>query len=218
MLETMAIHEVSPDRLLATKRIVTAFNAGDIDSIKEIVFDASVEVCDVRFSNIQQAFVGKAALFSLWAALFEAFPNGIFRTSDSVINEKKQVNTSFLFFGTKIFPLLIDGTSIEIVANNSNSNIDSSSNYNSNYSSSSSSSIDSTSFSSLSKTAFGAALAASAANRGSVVVDRERPMFTTAELLEVEHIPEMVFEGRIVLHLNETCKIRKFDFLWNRKY
>jgi hypothetical protein len=182
MLETMAIREVSPERLLATKRIVNAFNAGDIEAIRDIVFDAALEICEVYFSNLQHVFVGKAALFSLWASLFEAFPNGIFRTSDSVINEKKQVYTSFLFFGTKIFPLLIDGMPLELLA--------------------SSKPIDPQY---LMQTA-------------SVVVDRNRPVFTTAELLEAEHIPEMVFEGRIVLHLNENCRIRKFDFAWNRKY
>lgn len=213
MLETMAIREVSPDRLLATKRIVTAFNAGDIDEIREIVFDASLDVCDVHFSNIQHAFVGKAALFSLWTALFEAFPNGIFRTSDSVINEKKRVYTSFLFFGTKIFPLLIDGTSMEIVANNNSNN-----NTNNNKAASSSSSTSLSSSSTRGALSSSGQQAMPSSSRASVVVDRERPMFTTAELLEAEHIPEMVFEGRIVLHLNESCKIRKFDFSWNRKY
>eukprot|EP00981_Chlorochromonas_danica_P006578 scaffold1435_cov162-Ochromonas_danica.AAC.12 len=42
----------------------------------------------------------------------------------------------------------------------------------------------------------------------SVIVDRNRPMYTTAELLETDTIPEMVFEGRIVLHMNEHCRIR----------
>lgn len=182
MLETMAIREVSPDRLLATKRIVTSFNAGDIEAIRDIIYDATLDSCEVVFSNMQHVFVGKSALFSLWASLFEAFPNGIFRTSDSVINEKKQVYTSFLFFGTKIFPLLIDGMPLELLATTKPVDLQ------------------------------------QTPAKASVIVDRSRPIFTTAELLEAEHIPEMVFEGRIVLHLNEQCRIRKFDFAWNRKY
>lgn len=181
MLETLAIREVSPDRLLATKRIVNAFNAGDIESIRDIVYESTLDLCEVYFSNLHHVFIGRAALFSLWASLFEAFPNGIFRTSDSVINEKKQVYTSFLFFGTKIFPLLVDGMPLEVLA--SDRPID----------------------------------PQYIMQTASVKVDRNQPLFTTAELLEVENIPEMVFEGRIVLHMNEHCHIRKFDFAWNRK-
>lgn len=181
MLETMAIREVSPDRLLATKRIVNAFNAGDVEAIHEIVFDAALDSCEVCFTNLQHVFIGKSALFSLWISLFEAFPNGIFRTSDSVINEKKQVYTSFLFFGTKIFPLLIDGMPLELLATAGTINPQ------------------------------------YLVHTASVIVDRNRPMYTTAELLETDTIPEMVFEGRIVLHMNEHCRIRKFDFAWHRK-
>jgi hypothetical protein len=181
MIESMAIREVSADRLLATKRIINAFNAGDIETIHDIINDCAFDTCEVYFSNLQHVFIGKIALFSLWASLFDAFPNGIFRTSDSVINEKKQVFTSFLFFGTKIFPLLIDGMPLEALATTKP--------------------LDPQSL----------------VQTASVKVDRSRPMFTTTELLEVENIPEMVFEGRIVLHLNEQCRIRKFDFAWNRK-
>lgn len=181
MIESLAIREIAPDRLLATKRIITSFNSGDIESIHDIIHDATLDTCEVYFSNLQHVFVGKSALFSLWSSLFDAFPNGIFRTSDSVINEKKQVFTSFLFFGTKIFPLLIDGMPLEALT--STKPFDPS----------------------------------SMIQTASVKVDRAKPMFTTSELLEAETIPEMVFEGRIVLHMNEHCKIRKFDFAWNRK-
>jgi hypothetical protein len=181
MIETLAIREIEPDRLLATKRIITGFNSGDIEGIHDIINDCTLDSCEVYFSNLQHVFVGKIALFSLWSSLFDAFPNGIFRTSDSVINEKKQVFTSFLFFGTKIFPMLIDGMPLEALA--------------------STKPLD----------------AISLPQTASVKVDRTRPMFTTLELLEAETIPEMIFEGRIVLHMNEHCRIRKFDFAWNRK-
>jgi hypothetical protein len=42
-------------------------------------------------------------------------------------------------------------------------------------------------------------------------------MFNTAELLETDDIPEMIFEGRIILQMNEHCQIKKFDFSWSRK-
>jgi hypothetical protein len=210
----MAIREITPDRILATKRIVNAFNAGDIEGIREIVYHSTLDSCEVYFSNLNHLFRGQAALFSLWSSLFEAFPNGIFRTSDSVINEKKQVFTSFLFFGTKIFPLLIDGLPLEILTT-----------------------TPATTTAALALSALaGLPLSVDKRFSGStgtfsiqhqqhpqttsspfVKVDRNQPMFTTAELLEVENIPEMVFEGRIVLHLNENCKIRKFDFAWSRK-
>jgi hypothetical protein len=126
-------------------------------------------------------FIGKAALYSLWVSLFEAFPNGVFRTSDSVINENKQVNTKFLFTGTKIFPLLIDGMPVELLQSED-----------------------------LPEPSI-------VVQSASVVADRSRPMYNTAELLETDDIPEMTFEGRIILQMNEHCQIKKFDFSWSRK-
>ncbi len=223
MIESMAIREITPDRLLATKRIITTFNSGDIEGIRDIIYESTTEHVEVYFSNLtHNAFIGKSALFSLWSSLFEAFPNGIFRTSDSVINEKKQVFTSFLFFGTKIFPLLIDGMPLELLTMSSSSAIkpvqlehqNQIHRQNSLFGASSrntSSSMNANT--SLSQTIGGS----SSGSVATVKVDRNRPIYTTAELLEAESIPEMVFEGRIVLHMNEHCRIRKFDFVWNRK-
>jgi hypothetical protein len=223
MIESMAIREITPDRLLATKRIITAFNSGDIEGIRDIIYESTTEHVDVYFSNLtHNVFIGKSALFSLWSSLFEAFPNGIFRTSDSVINEKKQVFTSFLFFGTKIFPLLIDGMPLELLTMSSSSAIKPVQLEHQNQ-------LQNSLFSSLSATSRNPASSLNAntslsynggSSSGSVAtvkVDRHRPIYTTAELLEAESIPEMVFEGRIVLHMNEHCRIRKFDFVWNRK-
>lgn len=181
-LQVAMINEVSPDRLIATKRIINAYNAGDIEGIKGIIYDATVSLCEIYFSSLTHVFIGKAALYSLWVSLFEAFPNGVFRTSDSVINENKQVYTKFLFSGTKIFPLLIDGMPVELVSSQ------------------------------------GIAQEPSiVVQSASVVADRTRPMFNTAELLETDDIPEMIFEGRIILQMNESCQIKKFDFSWARK-
>lgn len=174
------IQEISPDRLLSAKKIINAYNSGDIEMIKDIIHYSAVDFCEVCFSSLKHLFIGRVALFSLWVSLFEAFPNGVFRTSDSVINEKKQVYTSFLFFGTKIFPLLIDGIPFEFLS------------------------------SQMSESQY-------IGQSASVVIDRERPIYTTAQLLAMERPPEMIFEGYIVLHMNEFCRIKRFDFSWVRK-
>jgi len=176
LVHAPTVKDISADRLLATKRIITAFNSGDIELLRDIVYESTMDSCDVYFSSLKHVFIGKAALFSLWQSLFEAFPNGIFRTSDSVINEKKQVFTSFLFFGTKIFPLLIDGLPMDATENTTLT-----------------------------------------AQTASVVADRSNPIYTTSELLEMDRAPEMIFEGRIILHMNEFCKVQRFDFAWTRK-
>jgi predicted ester cyclase len=169
------INDVAPERLTAAKRIINAYNAGDIEGIKTIIYDSTIPMCEVYFSSLSHVFVGKAALYSLWVSLFEAFPNGVFRTSDSVIDEHKQVHTRFLFTGTKIFPLLIDGTPVEGMADSI------------------------------------------VVQSSSVVADHSRPMYNTAELLETDDIPDMVFEGRIIVQMNEQCQIKKFDFSWSKK-
>ncbi len=200
LIHSTSVKEISPDRLLATKRIITAFNSGDIELLRDIIYETTVDTCEVYFSSLKHVFVGKSALFSLWISLFEAFPNGIFRTSDSVINEKKQVFTSFLFFGTKIFPLLIDGIPVELLSSMSSGAGPATV---SPYASASSSS-------SMSEPPV-------IVQSASVVADRNRPLYTTSELLEMERVPEMIFEGRIVLHMNEYCMIKRFDFAWTRK-
>jgi predicted ester cyclase len=174
-LQIAMINDVAPERLTAAKRIINAYNAGDIEGIKTIIYDSTIPMCEVYFSSLSHVFVGKAALYSLWVSLFEAFPNGVFRTSDSVIDEHKQVHTRFLFTGTKIFPLLIDGTPVEGMADSI------------------------------------------VVQSSSVVADHSRPMYNTAELLETDDIPDMVFEGRIIVQMNEQCQIKKFDFSWSKK-
>lgn len=180
-LQVAMINEVAPERLTATKRIINAYNAGDIEGIKGIIYDSTVALCEIYFSSLTHVFIGKAALYSLWVSLFDAFPNGVFRTSDSVINENKQVYTKFLFTGTKIFPLLIDGMPVELLQGQ------------------------------------GASQQSVVVQSASVVADHSRPMYNTAELLETDDIPEMTFEGRIILQMNEQCQIKKFDFSWSRK-
>ena len=175
------IREICPERLTASKRIINAFNSGDIEGIKDIIFDSTVVLCEVYFSSLSHVFIGKLALYSLWVSLFEAFPNGIFRTSDTVINENKQVQTNFIFSGTKIFPLLIDGMPRELLQGDSSEALEKS----------------------------------MVVQSTSVVADRSRPLFNTAELLETDVIPDMIFEGRIILQMNEHCEM--FDFSWCRK-
>lgn len=177
------IREICPERLTASKRIINAFNSGDIEGIKDIIFDSTVVLCEVYFSSLSHVFIGKLALYSLWVSLFEAFPNGIFRTSDTVINENKQVQTNFIFSGTKIFPLLIDGMPRELLQGDSSEALEKS----------------------------------MVVQSTSVVADRSRPLFNTAKLLETDVIPDMIFEGRIILQMNEHCEIKKFDFSWCRK-
>lgn len=248
--------QATSSSLLVVKQIINAFNAGDIETIHEIINNSTLETCEVNFSTIPISFVGPLALFSIWNSLFEAFPNGIFRTSDTVINEKKQVYTSFLFFGTKIFPLLIEVKTFEyFILNNikrdgllkekendqgqgglskeremhNNSNILKSSellnkinieiNKSNSFLTSKNPTNDSSSVDDLTINKDIKTMLEESNNMlvPSVKVDRDRPVFTTGELLEAETIPEMIFEGRIVIHLNETCHIRKFDITWNQK-
>jgi hypothetical protein len=218
---TAAVKEISPDRLLATKRIITAFNSGDVELLRDIIYEATVDSCEVYFSSLKHVFIGKSALFSLWISLFEAFPNGIFRTSDSVINEKKQVFTSFLFFGTKIFPLLIDGMPLELLSSHSLPSVAMAAAASSSSTVNTSDSITSGGVPSASSSSTSSSSSAPSSQyivqSASVVADRNRPLYTTSELLEMDRVPEMIFEGRIVLHMNEYCKIKRFDFAWTRK-
>lgn len=164
-----------------TKKIIAAFNSGDIEEIKNIIYESTIPLCEVCFSSLQHIFIGKNALYSLWLSLFEAFPNGIFRTSQCTINDSKQVYTSFVFFGTKIFPLLIDGVPMDFQQPTINM-------------------IEPTIIQS-----------------ASIVIDQSRLLYSTEELLDADDIPDMVFEGRIIVQLNDNFEINRFDFSWSRK-
>ena len=130
------------------RRIVNAYNMGDLEAIENIIREAIVENCEIcvfpfryaadadadaadaaiyvpdqcdhhhtptrispspsstctphrylpifihlpteRTHPISQRLRGRTALMSMWLTLVEAFPNGIFRLSDTTINEGNQ--------------------------------------------------------------------------------------------------------------------------------
>jgi hypothetical protein len=93
--------------------ILDAYNAGLIEELKDFLMQTASPFCEVHFSALQQLFVGQAALCSLWTSLFVAFPNGVFRTAESTTTLGKS-RTTFRFYGTKIFPLVIDDVPIKL--------------------------------------------------------------------------------------------------------
>lgn len=163
-----------------TATIIASFNAGDIDEIDNIITSQSIPLCEVYFSTLNHVLIGRSAFFSLWSAILVAFPNGIFRPSPTIVNENQKYLTNFLFFGTKIYPLLIDGVPVELQHSS-------------------------------------ARLEPVAINSASFVVDTSRILFSSSELEETEEIPEMLFEGFLIIDMNEDNKIRKVEFSWSRK-
>lgn len=163
-----------------TAKIIASFNAGDIDKIENIITTQSIPLCEVYFSALNHVLIGRRAFFSLWSSILEAFPNGIFRPSPTIINEHQKYLTNFLFFGTKIYPLLIDGVPVELQHSS-------------------------------------ARLEPVAITSASFVVDTSRILFSSAELEAIEEMPEMFFEGYLILEMNEDNMIRKFEFSWSRK-
>ena len=163
-----------------TAKIIASFNAGDIEEIDNIITTQSIPLCEVYFSTLNHILIGRSAFFSLWSAIFTAFPNGIFRPSPTIIKEHEKYLTNFLFFGTKIYPLLIDGVPVELQHSS-------------------------------------ARLEPVAITSASIVVDTSRILFSSSELEETEEIPEMLFEGYLIIEMNEDNKIRKFEFSWSRK-
>lgn len=163
-----------------TAKIIASFNAGDVDDIDNIITSHSIPLCEVYFSTLNHVLIGRSAFFSLWSAILVAFPNGIFRPSSTIVNEHQKYLTNFLFFGTKIYPLLIDGVPVELQHSS-------------------------------------ARLEPVAIDSASFVVDTSRILFSSSELEETEEIPEMLFEGFLILEMNEDNKIRKVEFSWSRK-
>ena len=101
------------ESLVGTKRIITAFNSGDIDSLKEIAQEIATNDVEVYIPSVSCNVRGLEHLIAFWKALGEAYPNGIFSTSDTYIDEKRIVQTAFIFTGTKLFPLLLNGIPLD---------------------------------------------------------------------------------------------------------
>lgn len=100
------IKENTPN-LLASRRIIDSFNVGDGDGIKGIIDNATTFDCDVYIFPINRHLKGRLALLDLWESMLEVFPDGVFRVSDTTINDKGELITRFIFSGARQFNFVL---------------------------------------------------------------------------------------------------------------
>ena len=93
----------STRNLLASRRIIDSFNVGDLAGIQGIIEHTVTSDCNVYIFPLNQHLRGRNALMDLWESMLEAFPDGVFRASDTTINDKGEVITRFIFTGAKQF-------------------------------------------------------------------------------------------------------------------
>ena len=100
--------------LLASRRIIDKFNVGDLAGILSIIEDAATIDCDVCIFPLNQHVKGRLALVEVWEAMYEAFPDGVFRASDTTINDEGELTTRFIFSGARQFNIRMSkGRSID---------------------------------------------------------------------------------------------------------
>jgi hypothetical protein len=105
-------------KLLAASRLMAAFNDGDIELVLEITDDVATANCIIDIKALNRRLFGIESLKSLWKSLFEAFPDGNFRYSDTSVDHHLNLLTSFQFSGVKIFPIrIVGGALIESTCN-----------------------------------------------------------------------------------------------------
>lgn len=102
----------SARNLLTSRRIIDSFNVGDLAEIQKIVDDTVTLDCDVYVFPLNQRMRGRNALMDLWESMLEAFPDGVFRASDTTINDKGELTTRFIFTGAKQFNIRLGNTSL----------------------------------------------------------------------------------------------------------
>jgi hypothetical protein len=102
--------------ILASKRIIDSFNIGDSDGIKEIIDNSIAFDCDVNVFPINHHLKGQLALLDVWESMIEIFPDGVFRASDTIINDKGELITRFQFSGTRQFDFVLglEGGDVEV--------------------------------------------------------------------------------------------------------
>ena len=102
----------STRNLLTSRRIIDSFNVGDLAEIQKIVENTVTLDCDVYVFPLNQRMRGRNALMDLWESMLEAFPDGVFRASDTTINDKGELTTRFIFTGAKQFNIRLGNTSL----------------------------------------------------------------------------------------------------------
>ena len=101
-LEKHTTHLITRN-LLASRRIIDKYNVGDLAGILSIIEDAATIDCDVCIFPLNQHVKGRLALVEVWEAMHEAFPDGVFRASDTTINDEGELTTRFIFSGARQF-------------------------------------------------------------------------------------------------------------------
>ena len=97
--------------LLVSRRIIDLFNVGDVTGIQKIIEEAVTMDCDICILPLKQHLIGRAALIDAWESMLEAFPDGVFRVSDTTINDKGELTTRFNFSGARQFNIVLGNNS-----------------------------------------------------------------------------------------------------------
>ncbi len=95
-----------PQRLIFIKKVMDEFNAGNIETIDEYIVETLATDCEIILKTMNKILIGPLALHTLLVSLFESFPNGIFRTSSTSVDEHGIVMVDFIFSGSKLFDLV----------------------------------------------------------------------------------------------------------------
>ena len=224
--------------LLASRRIIDTFNVGDVAGIHSIIEDAVTTDCDVYIFPVRQHLKGRAALMDLWEAMLEAFPDGVFRASDTTINDKGELITRFVFTGAKQFNIVLGRN--EIVTDNTEfGEIVTEVNVSdSRGASSSAGRINGTWSNDGNTMRYASADAVHAVksskrvkrdtidnqpppslrqvNAATIGVDYSIPLICSADLL-LDDAMEEVYEGCMVMHTNEQYQISRLDYHWKKR-
>lgn len=221
---------------------MSAFNDGDIELLLEITDEVALSNCIVDIKALNRRFIGIESLKSLWKALFEAFPDGNFRFSDTTVDHHLNLMTSFQFSGVKIFPIHIIGGSLI------NPTVDMSASKSIEPTMLGSSIVEASVqsgpfegiqnivdafyhtdntlpqvFSSIDRmnyrdpSSFGDSDVANATSPVCFAqIDTSAPLHTSAELLQTERSSVYTTNGKMVLHISSEGYVERFVFDWDR--
>lgn len=96
------------ERFNKLRRIVAAFNEGDINEVNSVISEVCSPKCVLITPSIFQELNGFFAITKLFTVLLEAFPDALMNTSDLQSEDYGVATCKFTFSGTKVFGLPTD--------------------------------------------------------------------------------------------------------------
>lgn len=112
----LAEYKLNPSDMLAEQQqkkdillnLLSVFHSGDDAQLTNYVQNVTCENCLLLTPSLFQELRGRNAVVHFWHLILEAFPDGLFKLSETTVEDNNFVSSKFTFTGTKVSSLPSD--------------------------------------------------------------------------------------------------------------